>query len=174
MTPASVPIVLGREHAYCTTCLIRSIKAAFGSGTFPLKCCGDCAKGCTPIPLSHIKRLIPVQVLLQLLKAAFHAHVEQNPDELVPCRIMCCPTVYSLDAAATDDDQLTVTCLSCFSTACAGRGRKPHQGVFCEAASLSAIPLGTTSTITAIWNDSLRCDAPILRSGGCSHIYCRC
>ncbi|EKM49685.1 uncharacterized protein PHACADRAFT_154191 [Phanerochaete carnosa HHB-10118-sp] len=155
MSPATAPSALGCGHVYCTECLTHFVRSALESNAFPLRCSGD--EGQCGAPL--------------LLEAAFHAHIEQNPNILRPCKTPGCAQLYS--RSTREDGSATVKCPACFSSACAACGNNAHGGRTCAAAARDPSEDYINSHTSGI-RRCPRCQTPIFKDGGCQHISCRC
>jgi hypothetical protein len=172
MMSATAPTVLGCGHVYCTECLTHFFKSALESSTFPLRCSGDENRCGVPIPISQLEKFLHAPKFQELLEAAFHAYIEQNPNVLSPCKTPGCSQLYTRATVGRGDGSSVVTCPSCFVAACAACGKNAHQGVSCEMAGrdLSEEYINTSSDIKRC----PRCAAPIFKDGGCNHVSCRC
>lgn len=170
-----VPIQLGCEHVYCTSCLRHYLSSATDGNRFPIVCMGDEGHCETSIPIPTFERLLAPPAFIRLLEAVFSAYIAKRPQELRYCKTADCAQIYR--ASATP---VALQCPSCLSAVCAACHQDGHDGTSCTEARLRNP--AEQERMMEEWIQQQggdvkkcpQCRVLLEKNGGCNHIECRC
>eukprot|EP00929_Paragymnodinium_shiwhaense_P084215 TRINITY_DN45012_c0_g1_i1.p1 TRINITY_DN45012_c0_g1~~TRINITY_DN45012_c0_g1_i1.p1 ORF type:complete len:422 (-),score=96.08 TRINITY_DN45012_c0_g1_i1:138-1403(-) len=121
-------VTLGCRHGwYCRRCVRNHAEARLGMGDVQVQC-PECR---APVPERDLRKLLPADVVDQLLARSLERAVSSQSD-LLACPTPNCPFRVSLDEH-DDGENARLRCPCCRKTSCLRCGAQPfHRGLTCQ------------------------------------------
>ncbi|KAL1749855.1 hypothetical protein FB107DRAFT_224855 [Schizophyllum commune] len=155
-------------HIWCSGCMKQYLLLSNERHAFPIACLGGGGSCTALVSVPDALRVLSEQEILDVVEAAFTAHITSHPREFRYCPTPGCGQVYRKGS-----EPKVVRCPSCLTGICRLCDSEAHGILPCRAAVADAQ--------FEQWmkeNGAKRCPgctAPIQRDQGCNHVTCtRC
>ena len=163
----------GCAHKFCSECWTGYAASKLSDGLSVVDTRCPMSKCSIKVSEDAMRRLLKDDELKKFEMFLMKAFVEQN-DKFQPCVGLDCECAVSFESVPTDPVAVECTCGTCFCFTCQ---QEPHDPVHsCEVAKTwldkVAAEGENVSWVLANTKPCPNCKRPILKNGGCMHMYC--